>query len=219
MKKKLLFVFLIGIFGLVFTNNASAGRKAEKMERVVNNCAKIIEEFKEEISSEYLEDCKGLAIVSMSKAGLIISARGGSGVVIARDGKSWSAPSYIKMGGMGFGLQIGAQVTDFVLILNTQAALDAFASGGNVTLGGNLSVSAGPTGGTAEAGVAPTTAIFSYSKSKGAFAGISLEGTVLIEGKNENVDFYDKEVSAWSILNGEVTIPESVEKLHNSLKN
>ncbi|KAJ1924375.1 DUF500 super, partial [Linderina pennispora] len=85
-------------------------------------------------------------------------------------------------------------MTDFVMILNTPSAVKAFTHGGNVTLGGNLSVSAGPIGRSAEASgairnIAP---VFSYSKSKGLFAGVSLEGSVILERKDANAKLYGR---------------------------
>jgi hypothetical protein len=104
------------------------------------------------------------------KAGFVFSGKAGSGVVIARlpDG-SWSAPSCIATGGLGWGLQIGADITDFVIVLNSEDSVKAFSMGGNMTIGGNISASAGPigTGGSVQASLAHPAPMFSYSKSKG----------------------------------------------------
>ncbi len=112
----------------------------------------------------------GLAIFQVLKAGFVFSGKAGSGIVIARlpDG-SWSAPSCIATGGLGWGLQIGADITDFVVVLNSEDAVRAFSLGGNVTIGGNISASAGPigTGGSVQASLAHPAPMFSYSKSKG----------------------------------------------------
>jgi lipid-binding SYLF domain-containing protein len=102
----------------------------------------------------------------------VFSGKAGSGIVIARlpDG-SWSAPSCIATGGLGWGLQIGADITDFVIVLNSEDAVRAFSIGGNVTIGGNISAAAGPigTGGSVQASLAHPAPMFSYSKSKGKF--------------------------------------------------
>ena len=92
------------------------------------------------IPADILSKAQGLAIFTVVKAGFLFSGRAGSGIVVARleDG-SWSAPSAIGTGGMGFGGQIGAEITDFVVVLNNKMAVRSFATGGNVTLGGNLS--------------------------------------------------------------------------------
>ena len=80
------------------------------------------------------------------------------------------------------------QVTDFVIILNTRSAVDAFSKGGNLTLGGNFTIAVGPLGRNAEADVSVRSpaAIYTYSKTKGLFAGISIEGSALIERKDAN---------------------------------
>lgn len=116
---------------------------------------------------------------SVLKAGFVFSGKAGSGLVIARlpDG-SWSAPSCIATGGVGWGLQIGADITDFVIVLNSEEAVRAFALGGNVTIGGNVSAAAGPigTGGAVQATLAHPAPMFSYSKSKGAHCETETDG-------------------------------------------
>ena len=102
----------------------------------------------------------------------MFSGKAGSGLVIARlsDG-SWSAPSCIATGGLGWGLQIGADITDFVIVLNSEDAVRAFSLGGNVTIGRGISATAGPigTGGSVLAHPAP---MFSYYKSKGTYSSV-----------------------------------------------
>ncbi|KAF9698038.1 hypothetical protein EKO04_004430 [Ascochyta lentis] len=130
------------------------------------------------IPPSVLANAKGLAILTVFKAGFLGTARFGSGVVVARlaDG-SWSAPSAIGTIGGGFGGQIGFELTDFVFILNDASAVRTFAQAGSLTLGGNVSIAAGPVGRNAEAaGVASlkgVAGVFSYSKTKGLFAGVS----------------------------------------------
>jgi lipid-binding SYLF domain-containing protein len=141
------------------------------------------------------------------KAGFLGSARFGSGLVVARlpDG-SWSAPSAIATGGAGFGGQIGFELTDFVFILNDASAVKTFSQAGSLTLGGNVSVAAGPVGRNAEAAGAASlrsvAGIFSYSKTKGLFAGVSLEGSAIIERKDANAKLYGRPVSARELLTG-----------------
>ncbi|KAJ6508409.1 hypothetical protein C8R45DRAFT_442171 [Mycena sanguinolenta] len=174
------------------------------------------------IPKAVLQSARGLAIFQILKAGFVFSGKAGSGIVIARlpDG-SWSAPSCIATGGLGWGLQIGADITDFVIVLRTEDAVRAFSQGGNVTVGGAVSATAGPigTGGSVEAALATTpTPLFSYSKSKGLFAGVSLEGTVLIERKDANRDFYGSPVPARDILGGRVPPPEVASRLYEIIE-
>ncbi|XP_032150189.1 SH3 domain-containing YSC84-like protein 1 isoform X4 [Sapajus apella] len=118
--------------------------------------AKILREFTEITSrngpdkiipAHVIAKAKGLAILSVIKAGFLVTARGGSGIVLARlpDG-TWSAPSAIGIAGLGGGFEIGIEVSDLVIILNYDRAVEAFAKGGNLTLGGNLTVAVGPLG-------------------------------------------------------------------------
>jgi lipid-binding SYLF domain-containing protein len=154
---------------------------AEGLQDDVNQAATIIERFQavpeKSIPQTVLKDARGLAIMTVIKAGFVFSGRGGKGIVVARTPQGWSGPSGIGTGGAGFGLQIGGEVTEFVIILNTDEAVKAFAQGANVQLGGGLSVAAGPIGRNVEAGLLPVAAVYTYSRSQGLFAGISLEGT------------------------------------------
>jgi len=173
------------------------------------------------IPKAVLQRARGLAVFQVLKAGFVFSGKAGSGLVIARlpDG-SWSAPSCIATGGLGWGLQIGADITDFVIVLNSEDAVRAFSLGGNVTIGGGISATAGPigTGGSVQASLAHPAPMFSYSKSKGLFAGLSLEGTVLIERKDANRDFYGSPVPARDILGGRVPPPEVASRLYEIIE-
>src|SRR6266536_5920190 len=169
---------IVGIL-LVACLNATAAHAS--MQDDVNQAVTIMQRFQKmpekAIPDSVRRSAKGLAILTVTKAGFIGSARGGSGIVVARTEKGWSGPSAIGTGGVGVGFQAGVEITEFVIILNTPAAVEAFAKQGNVTLGGNLSIAAGPVGRAAEAGVALQAAGYTYSRSQGLFAGISLEGT------------------------------------------
>ncbi|KAH7101812.1 DUF500-domain-containing protein [Auriculariales sp. MPI-PUGE-AT-0066] len=168
-----------------------------------------------------LQSARGLAVFQVIKAGFVFSGKAGSGLVIARlpDG-SWSAPSCIATGGLGWGLQIGADITDFVIVLNSEDAVRAFSLGGNVTIGGNIAATAGPlgTGGAVQATLAHPSPMFSYSKSKGLFAGLSLEGTALIERKDANREFYGSPIPARDILSGRVPPPAIASKLYEIIE-
>ncbi|EKM79308.1 hypothetical protein AGABI1DRAFT_85156 [Agaricus bisporus var. burnettii JB137-S8] len=173
------------------------------------------------IPKAVLNRARGLAVFQVVKAGFVFSGKAGSGIVIARlpDG-SWSAPSCIGTAGVGWGLQIGADITDFVIVLNSEDAVRAFSLGGNVTIGGNIAATAGPlgTGGSVQASLAHPAPMFSYSQSKGLFAGISLEGTVLIERKDANRDFYGSPVPVKDILGGRVPPPEVASRLYEIIE-
>ncbi|HEX9444732.1 MAG TPA: YSC84-related protein [Candidatus Binatia bacterium] len=194
----------------------------DRMQADVEQAAAIIERFESiperGIPPAVMRAARGLAILTVTKAGFIGSARGGTGVVVAKTPNGWSGPSAIGTGGLGIGFQAGVEVSEFVIVLNTPAAVDAFAQGGNVTLGGNLSVAAGPVGRSAEGNVALQAAMYSYSRSQGLFAGISLEGTVVATRDEVNADYYGQPVAARDILAGKVRPPAGAQTLLSVLK-
>ncbi|EPY54093.1 actin cortical patch component Lsb4 [Schizosaccharomyces cryophilus OY26] len=176
----------------------------------------------EVIPPSVLTNAKGLVIMTVLKAGFLFSGRIGSGLIVARlDDGTWSAPSAVMTGGMGVGAQIGSELTDFVIILNSKSAVQTFARLGSITLGGNLSVAAGPLGRNAEAGggasVGGMAPIFSYSKTKGLFAGVSLEGSVLVERRDANRSLYRGDINAKRLLTGQVPQPAAADPLYKVL--
>ncbi|KAI8085863.1 uncharacterized protein B0P05DRAFT_534023 [Gilbertella persicaria] len=174
------------------------------------------------IPENILMNAKGLAIYTVLKAGFLFSGRAGSGIVVARLPEGgWSAPSCIGTGGIGAGGQIGAELTDFVLVLNTKEAVKTFSQLGNITLGGNVSVAAGPIGRNAEASGSASlkhiAAIYSYSKTRGLFAGVSLEGSVVITRNDANEKFYGQRVTAKELLSGTIPPPPEADALYRAL--
>lgn len=198
---------------------ASAGAATEQ--ELVNQSADILRGFyqmpERQIPRRVMSDARGLAIIRVLKIGFGFSGKGGQGVVVARTGGGWSGPSFIGLGGVGWGLQIGAQLTDFVFLLNTDAAVRAFSRGGNVKLGADVSAAAGPVGRDLQAAVTPTAAVYTYSRSKGLFAGVSLEGAVIATQDSANARYYGRPVSARSILSGRVVRPRGANQLLNVL--
>lgn len=189
----------------------------DAMQADVDQAASIIQHFEaipeRGIPPAVMRAAKGLAILTVTKAGFIGSGRGGSGVVVARTGNGWSGPSAIGTGGLGVGFQAGVEISELVIVLNTPAAVEAFAKEGNVTLGGALGVAAGPVGRSAEGGVSLQAAMYSYSRTQGLFAGISLEGTVIGTRDEVNAAYYGKPVEARDILAGKVRPPASAQSL------
>lgn len=194
---------------------------ADGMQDQVDQAAAVIERFREMpeqgIPDAVLKQAKGLAILTVLKAGFIFSGQGGWGVVVARTPSGWSGPSAIGTGGAGFGFQIGAQVTEFVIVLNTPAAVDAFARNANVAIGADLSAAAGPVGRSLGADVLPVAAVYTYSRSQGLFAGISLEGTVIAARDGANHEYYGRPVTPQEILSGAVKPPAGAARLERAL--
>ena len=142
------------------------------------------------IPAYVLENAKGIAVIPGElKAGFIFGGELGGGVLVSRlpDG-SWSPPAFISVAGASFGLQIGGEARDIVLVFNTVRSMD-FIENGRVKLGGDASVTAGPVG--ADAGVTTDIPeIYSYVRSVGAFIGATVEGSVLSFDFDANRDLY-----------------------------
>jgi SH3 domain-containing YSC84-like protein 1 len=208
---------IIGVIAAALLSACSTVSPHDAMQADVDQAAAIIGRFEavpeKGIPPSVLRAARGVAILTVTKAGFIGSARGGTGVVVARTDKGWSGPSAIGTGGLGVGFQAGVEVTEFVIILNTPAAVEAFAKQANVTLGGNLSIAAGPVGRSAEAGVALQSAMYSYSRSQGFFGGVSLEGTGIGTRDEPNAAYYGKSVTANEILRGSVPPPAGARNL------
>ena len=205
------------ILAAILFTGCSTVSPRDAMQQDIDQAVAIIERFEaipeSAIPPAVMRAARGVAILTVTKAGFIGSARAGKGVVVARLNNGWSGPSAIGTGGLGVGFQAGVEVTEFVMVLNTPAAVEAFSKQGNVTLGGNLSVAAGPLGRTAEAGVSLQSAIYSYSRSQGFFAGVSLEGTAVSVKDDYNQAYYGKPVMAQEILSGKVQPPAGARNL------
>ncbi len=191
-------------------------------QEIVNADAKIIRDFRnipeQAIPEAILRKARGLAIIKVVKVGFGISGKGGEGVVVARTGNGWSGPSFVGTGGAGFGFQIGAQVTDLVFVLNNEKAVRAFSHGGNVKIGADASAAAGPVGRHAEADIMPTAAIYTYSRSKGLFAGVSLQGSIIATQTESNHRYYKQRVTPAEILSGKITPPKGAAVLLSALE-
>lgn len=212
---------LVAVTAVVFALLIVVSAAQATMQDDVDQALAILERFEAipetAIPPAVMRDAKGVAIFTITKAGFVVSGRGGTGVVLARTENGWSAPSAIGTGGIGVGFQAGVQVSEHVIILNTPEAVKAFTQGSNFTLGANLSVAVGPVGRSAEAAVTPYAAVYTYSRSQGIFAGISLEGAVLATRYEANEEYYNKPVYTADILEGKVTPPAGAQKLIDAL--
>lgn len=169
------------------------------------------------MSPDAISNAKGLIFLTVGKVGANFTVRGGSGIVLARlpDG-TWSAPSAIKTGGFGFGSQFGAEILEIVMVLSTEEAVKNFFETENITFGGNVSAAIGELGRVAEIGtsIRNVSTIITYGRSKGAFVGASVEGSVIQQNNESNYPVYGKEVTVEDILNGTVPKPEFANELY-----
>jgi lipid-binding SYLF domain-containing protein len=192
---------------------ASAATEQELVDQSVNILKNFYEMPEQKIPRQIMNNARGLAIVRVLKAGFVFSGQGGQGVLVARTPHGWSGPSFIGLGGAGWGLQVGGQITDFIFVLNTDAAVRAFSRGGNVKLGADVSATAGPVGRDVQGDVLSTAAVYTYSRSKGLFAGASLEGAIIATQKTANDRYYGRVVGARTILSGSVAPPPGAQRL------
>lgn len=172
---------------------------------------------------ELLRQSEGIAIYpSLIKVGLVIGGQYGEGVVFKRDVPSgrWFGPLFVKLSGLSLGAQVGIQNVGLVLVLMNEDAVKGFMSS-NVTLGGNISIAAGPLGRSlsADTDYKLQSSIYSYSVSKGFFAGLSLQGSVVQVDDEINKQFYGSSVSASDILKTEPKTKEAIDLVNylNSL--
>lgn len=159
------------------------------------------------IPTEVIKRAKGLAIFTTMRTGLWVSGAGGSGILVGRkeDG-GWSPPSGILLHTAGLGFMVGVDIYDCVVVINTEKALEAFTKI-RATVGGEISVVAGPVGigGILETELHKRQApVFNYMKSRGFYAGVQIDGTVIIERGDENERFYGQKLSVAEILAGKV---------------
>lgn len=176
----------------------------------------------EKIPKELLDIAKGVVFLTVVKAGFMFTGRYGTGLVVAKlDDGSWSAPSAVVLTGLGWGLQIGAELTDVMLILSTDAAVNTFKSRAQISVGAELGVSVGPIGRSIEsdvtAGNKGAAHAFSYAQSKGLFFGASLEASGIAARPDVNRAFYGEKVSPSVLLSGDFTPPLGAELLYQAL--
>ena len=190
---------------------------------LLNFCAdNVLEGTEDQVPRDLVASAWGLAFVTTMQAGFFFSARVGSGLVIARtrDG-GWSAPSAVCTCGAGWGLQIGGGVTDMLVVLNSQDAVDAFASTAQMSLGTELALAVGPLGRSAETSVTAgdngASAVFSYAHSKGLFAGVALHACVVLARPDCNESFYGTDIPVEAILAGRVERPRAARPLYDAL--
>ena len=149
----------------------------------------------------HLKDSKGVFIVpQLLKAGFIFGGSGGRGVVLIRDAKTgqWSQPAFYSIGSVSFGLQIGAESSEVIMQIRTQRGLESL-YGTSFKLGGDTSVALGPVG-VGAAGKGVTADLVSFSRAQGAYAGLSLDGSMVKVTDEFNKDYYGKSVRPVDIL-------------------
>lgn len=212
--KKLLVLVVIASFSSV----AWAGERGKVVDRV-EAAATVLDEIMaapdKGIPEEVLGSAQCIGVVpSLLKGGFIVGAAYGKGVVTCRTDKGWSAPAFFRVEGGSFGLQIGGQAVDVVMLVMNEHGMRNLLSS-KFKIGADASAAAGPVGRHAEAATdwKMRAELLTYSRARGLFAGISLNGSVIKQDKDDTRDFYGRMVSFRSILTGVVAPPAGSEPL------
>nr|MBS0020841.1 lipid-binding SYLF domain-containing protein [Gammaproteobacteria bacterium] len=193
----------IAILFLLMANPAAAVDDAADAQKVVDAAKHTFNNFEADPEMtwfrEHLNEAQGVLIApEVLKAGFIFGGSGGNGVLLARDKDTgeWSDPAFYSIGSVTFGLQIGAQASELVMMVMTQKGLDSLLTT-SAKLGADVAVAAGPVG----AGAAAATAdVFSFSRTKGIYGGLNVEGSVVKVQDGLNEAYYGKPVSPIDIM-------------------
>jgi lipid-binding SYLF domain-containing protein len=213
---------LAGIRGLAPAAAPQAGPdQVQKIDDAIRVLQEMMKESDKSIPESLIEQCAGIAIVpDVIRAGLVIGGKHGKGVLLVRTKSgAWSDPTFIDVKGGSIGWQAGVQSADVVLVFRTPRSLENVVKG-DFTLGADIGVAAGPLGRQAEASTDSElkAEILSYSKSRGLYAGLTLQGSSIQQDRKANRAFYGKDISPEDVLAGKATaVPEVVAKLKVAL--
>ena len=196
------FAFLLLLVALPALAGEVEDKRAIEASRVLSEVLRIPEES---IPANLLQEAQAVAVIpSVIKVGFMVGGRRGRGLIAIRgsDG-TWSNPSFITLTGGSFGFQAGVQGADVILVFRTTRGVDSIVNG-KFTLGADASVAAGPVGRAAQASTDAQlkASIYSYSRARGLFAGVSLDGTHLGIDNKSNQAVYGKDKTARAIFEG-----------------
>ena len=194
---------------------AASGREdsVERLQAAAEVLHSIQEAPDHGIPNSVLDDTKCIIVVPhLIKGGFVFGAKLGRGVATCRTADGWSAPAFISVGGGSWGLQIGGEEVDLVMLVMNDRGVQHLLSS-KFELSGEGAVAAGPVGRQAVAGKdwKLNTEILSYSRTKGVFAGLTLEGAVVEQDNDSTWAIYDHEPSFRNVLSGRVAVPESAD--------
>jgi len=221
MKRASCLSFLPLFFTMACCTAAFADERKEA-ELLIEKARLVIEEMAisrdKVVPEDLLRDCAGVAIIpGMFKGGFVVGGAYGKGIVLANRDGQWTGPAFTYLGAGSVGFQIGVESVDLILVIIGQKAMDSFLRT-SFKLGGDIAVAAGPVGAQASAAtdILMHGGIFSYSRAKGLFAGISLEGAVVGSQWEMNEAYYGTG-NIKSILYGQVEPPASARRLVGSI--
>jgi lipid-binding SYLF domain-containing protein len=213
MKRLLLLWIAFALTALSSAADDSASAKPSKAQDRVQAAADVLNEIQsapdQGIPSDVLGSAECVAVVpSMLNGGFVVGARYGRGLASCRNPKGWSAPAFFTIKGGSFGLQIGGQAIDLVMLVMNDDGMRKLLSS-QFKLGADASVAAGPVGRHAAAGTdwKMRAQILSYSRARGVFAGLALDGGVVRQDKDSTREFYGHMVSTKASLQGQIEPP------------
>ena len=209
-------VFLLAMLSLGTLGWAGTAREdaTNRLENATNVVHEIMSAPDSGIPEEVLEHAKCVAVVPhMVKGGFIFGGKHGKGVATCRTADGWSAPAFITISGGSWGLQIGIEGVDLVMIIQNEKGMQKLLDS-NFKLGADASAAAGPVGRHASAGTdwKLDTEILTYSRAKGAFAGLTLEGASIRQDSDSRHAIYGRKVSTRALLLGQVPAPSVAQR-------
>ena len=208
MKKVMFVLAALGVGTLCWAGSAREDA-TDRLDRSTTVLHEIMGMPDKGIPEEVLQHAKCVAVIPhMVKGGFVFGAKGGKGLATCRTAQGWSAPAFITISGGSWGLQIGVEAVDVVLIVQNEKGIQHLLSS-NFHIGADASAAAGPVGRHAEAGTdwKLETEILTYSRAKGVFAGLTLEGASLRQDSDSRQAIYGRGVTTRALLLGKVSVP------------
>ncbi len=212
MKKAAFLIAMLSLSTLVWAGSAREDA-TDRLDNATNVVREIMSTPDSGIPEEVLEHAKCVAVIPhMVKGGFIFGGKGGKGVATCRTARGWSAPAFITISGGSWGLQIGVEAVDLVMIIQNEKGMQKLLES-NFKLGADASAAAGPVGRHASAGTdwKLDTEILTYSRAKGAFAGLTLEGASVRQDNDSRKAIYGRKVTTRNLLLGKVSAPAAAQ--------
>jgi lipid-binding SYLF domain-containing protein len=206
----------------VALDGAAGTREIKRSQTAIKVLDTMMDSPDQRVPSWLLEKAYAIAVIpEVVKAGLVVGGRRGKGLVAVRgaDG-TWSNPSFISITGGSFGFQAGVQASDVILVFRSPRGIDNLVNG-KFTLGADAAVAAGPVGRQAQASTDGEfeAEIIAYARSRGLFAGIALDGSVLAIDRDANESIYGADITPRQIFEGRVrTVPEAIVNFRDALE-
>lgn len=222
-------IMIFALLALLVAGAAQAASAETAHMRRIRLSADLINKMANEQDADALADViksgKGVAIFpAVTKAGLGIGGQTGEGVVFLRQSNGrWSGPAFMGISGASIGFQIGVQSVGLVLVITNEQGLRAFTGGNSFKLGADVAIAAGPVGRDASAATdgRAKASIYSYSMSKGLFAGISIDGSVINQNRDASKAYWGRDISAANALKKPATdkrVAPLIKALNNLVK-